>query len=223
MKWLKGIGCGALLVVIASVIYVALNDSGIVSVQYADSKNPEHLGIKSDLEESGLFQMAADDIDAVYLVPRDLQIAFMDCGQPNASYDPAQSAIVMCYELVNRLIRDYRRYAGSDSVLAASVWQTTLFVFYHELGHALIDMLDLPVTGREEDAVDQRSRGSRCATRSTTSTRHCRMTRLSLRPGSARPRRCALNALSRSCARAIGSCSPPRGRSGARSVVEPVA
>ncbi len=30
----------------------------------------------------------------------------------------------------------------------------TLFAVYHELGHALIDLLDLPVVGREEDAVD---------------------------------------------------------------------
>lgn len=30
----------------------------------------------------------------------------------------------------------------------------TLFTVYHELGHALIELLDLPVIGREEDAVD---------------------------------------------------------------------
>jgi len=30
----------------------------------------------------------------------------------------------------------------------------TLFAIYHELGHALIDLLNLPVIGREEDAVD---------------------------------------------------------------------
>ena len=29
-----------------------------------------------------------------------------------------------------------------------------LFTVYHELGHGLIDLLDLPVIGREEDAVD---------------------------------------------------------------------
>jgi hypothetical protein len=155
VKWIKRLGCGLLLLIVASVVYVAVNDSGIVSVEYADSKNADHQAIKADLESWGGFQMAADDIDAVYMVPRDLRIAFTDCGQPNASYDPAQTAILMCYELVDRLIRDYRRYAPSDSILAVSVWQTTLFVFYHELGHALIDMLDLPVTGREEDAVDQ--------------------------------------------------------------------
>ncbi len=33
----------------------------------------------------------------------------------------------------------------------------TTFVFFHELGHALVDAYDLPVTGREEDAVDQLS------------------------------------------------------------------
>ena len=33
----------------------------------------------------------------------------------------------------------------------------TAFFFYHELGHALIHVLDLPTTGREEDAVDQLS------------------------------------------------------------------
>ncbi|MDO5647153.1 DUF4344 domain-containing metallopeptidase [Paracoccus sp. (in: a-proteobacteria)] len=31
----------------------------------------------------------------------------------------------------------------------------TLWIFYHELGHALIDQLDLPVLGKEEDAADQ--------------------------------------------------------------------
>lgn len=30
----------------------------------------------------------------------------------------------------------------------------TLFAVYHEFGHALIDLLSLPVIGREEDAVD---------------------------------------------------------------------
>lgn len=30
----------------------------------------------------------------------------------------------------------------------------TLFTLYHELGHALIDKLEIPVIGREEDAVD---------------------------------------------------------------------
>jgi hypothetical protein len=32
---------------------------------------------------------------------------------------------------------------------------TVVFALMHELGHALIDVLELPIVGREEDAVDQ--------------------------------------------------------------------
>lgn len=38
--------------------------------------------------------------------------------------------------------------------MALFVIGNTLFTVYHELGHALIDLLNLPVIGREEDAVD---------------------------------------------------------------------
>ena len=30
-----------------------------------------------------------------------------------------------------------------------------MFFLFHEVGHALIDVLELPITGREEDAADQ--------------------------------------------------------------------
>lgn len=41
-----------------------------------------------------------------------------------------------------------------DDDTALFVTGNTLFTVYHELGHALIDMFDLPIVGREEDAVD---------------------------------------------------------------------
>ena len=41
---------------------------------------------------------------------------------------------------------------GDDTALF--VVGNTLFAVYHELGHALVDLLDLPIVGREEDAVD---------------------------------------------------------------------
>ena len=36
----------------------------------------------------------------------------------------------------------------------AFVAENLVFTFYHELGHALIDLLEVPVLGKEEDAVD---------------------------------------------------------------------
>lgn len=41
-----------------------------------------------------------------------------------------------------------------DEAEAQFVESNVLATFYHELGHALIDQLELPVLGREEDAAD---------------------------------------------------------------------
>ncbi len=41
-----------------------------------------------------------------------------------------------------------------DETAAGFISSNVVATFYHELGHALIDVLDLPVLGREEDAAD---------------------------------------------------------------------
>ncbi len=43
---------------------------------------------------------------------------------------------------------------GRDDDMQAYVESNLLAVFYHELGHALIDILRLPIFGQEEDAAD---------------------------------------------------------------------
>lgn len=45
--------------------------------------------------------------------------------------------------------------ASSDSEADLFVEGNLFFIGYHELGHALVFELDIPVTGREEDAVDR--------------------------------------------------------------------
>lgn len=42
----------------------------------------------------------------------------------------------------------------ADEAAAQFVTSNIISTFYHELGHALIDVLQLPVLGREEDAAD---------------------------------------------------------------------
>lgn len=45
----------------------------------------------------------------------------------------------------------------ADEAAAQFVASNVIATFYHELGHALIDVLQLPVLGREEDAADSLS------------------------------------------------------------------
>ena len=43
--------------------------------------------------------------------------------------------------------------AGEDATIAAA--SSVQFTLLHEIGHALVDVLELPITGLEETAVDQ--------------------------------------------------------------------
>jgi len=63
----------------------------------------------------------------------------------------------MCYELLEHFYEIFKPDSKSEEELDDAVFGAVAFVFYHELGHALIHILDLPVTGKEEDAVDQLS------------------------------------------------------------------
>lgn len=77
-----------------------------------------------------------------------------ECGQANAYYSPRYRSITLCYDLVADLIEKLRPSFRQDA-LGPAVLGTMLFVLIHEYGHALVHQLELPVTGREEDAVDQ--------------------------------------------------------------------
>lgn len=59
----------------------------------------------------------------------------------------------MCYELPE-LTASLLTAAGVEQTGRLTGGQT-VFALLHEVGHALIDVLDIPVAGREEDAADQ--------------------------------------------------------------------
>ena len=86
-----------------------------------------------------------------------MPVVLGECETPNAFYDPTSRQIVMCYELIDEIALDLAEVAETEEELSLGIVHTLLFIFYHELGHALTDIHDLPITGREEDAVDQLS------------------------------------------------------------------
>lgn len=47
------------------------------------------------------------------------------------------------------------RVVYSEQGLREARGDAIVFIFYHELGHALVDVFGIPITGKEEDAVDQ--------------------------------------------------------------------
>ena len=84
-------------------------------------------------------------------VPADVTLTFAECGESNSFYRPEDRVVIVCFELVDELDQMFE----DDHDRAQAVDDALLFTTLHEVGHALVSVLDLPITGREEDAVDQ--------------------------------------------------------------------
>ena len=105
-----------------------------------------------------LYKQLAQELNEYFVLPHKVQLTSDECGQVNAFYVPGDadkpSQIVMCTELVGAIVRRSGAQA-TERTPDFAVFSQLYFMLLHEVGHALIDVLDLPVVGQEEDAVDQ--------------------------------------------------------------------
>lgn len=132
-------------------------DKGNFSVEYSKVNNPTFAQMNEDFRRQRTLEGIADDLNAAIAIPENVKITFLECGQPNAFWDPQTRSINMCYELMAQMTQDFKEVAKDEDQLNQMVGGALTFAFIHELGHCLIDVLNLPSTGREEDAVDQLS------------------------------------------------------------------
>ena len=124
-------------------------------VAYAPSGDPDHEKVRELLGGDRIFENIASSLNQVVAMPGTVDIQLVDCGAPNAFYDPTSHRIIVCYELVTYFLHTFQPHAPDHADLGAAAMGATVFAFFHELGHALIHELALPSTGREEDAADQ--------------------------------------------------------------------
>ena len=100
-----------------------------------------------------------DGLDGLFVTPRPLHYVTRQCNTINAFYDKKNGAVFLCYEMIDSLLQmgqALSKGASDPKALTIEFVQDNLrFILLHESGHALIDLLDLPAVGREEDSVDQ--------------------------------------------------------------------
>lgn len=130
-------------------------DSSVGKFKLFYKPSNEHLILQQLFEKSGIFAKTVNDLNNQNLnLPVDIPITFQECGVANAFYSPSDRAVTMCYELFDTIAAGLRdTYTSEEDVLINAAY-TLIFVLYHEVGHALTDILELAVTGKEEDAVD---------------------------------------------------------------------
>lgn len=132
---------------------------------YLVPSSPELKAVHQRVESLDLLRRLPEVhwLDGLLALPGPVTYIAAECGEADAFYDPRRAHVVLCYEMLQVLYvqggerAEVLGITGVDAVEAAEdyVWANLRFIASHETGHALIDLLDLPVTGRQEDAVDQ--------------------------------------------------------------------
>jgi hypothetical protein len=133
----------------------SVSDAGDIVVQYKKPADKKLAEISRSLEQGRVLDEVVKGINEAIALPKDLKVVVDTCDEANAYYDSAARTITICLELVSYYTESF---SGDDSLsedeVAENTIQATVFTLFHEMGHALVDVYTLPITGKEEDAVD---------------------------------------------------------------------
>jgi len=98
-----------------------------------------------------------DSLNERMALPYDITITFKECDGPDASYDDTTHQVTVCYDLIDDYYDLFSIEIKDEAALDEAVKGALASALFHELGHALMDAWNLPITGKEEDAADQLS------------------------------------------------------------------
>jgi hypothetical protein len=127
-----------------------------IEIAYIPPKTTKYNAIMDRLKQRKTLEFLSQFVSPLQL-PHRFYMVTVECGVANAFYSPGQWALKLCYEYVE-LLDKIAPKAGQtkdgftrDEVVAGEIVVTLL----HEIGHAVFDMMKVPIFGREEDAADQ--------------------------------------------------------------------
>jgi hypothetical protein len=94
-----------------------------------------------------------------FRLPENLYMKAVNCdGVPNAYFfrEEDKPTIRICYELLNVMYGMIPKKPTAEGITPREAFTgMLLFAIAHEFGHAVFDIYNLPVLGRQEDAADQ--------------------------------------------------------------------
>jgi hypothetical protein len=119
---------------------------------YVPPTDPAHAQLHQRLKEVRALERLAQILSPLRL-PRRLTLKVAGCdGEVNAYYE--DDAVTVCYEYLDFVVRSMPPGIAGTPAVKVTLIGPTVDVFLHEVGHAVFDMLEIPVLGREEDAAD---------------------------------------------------------------------
>jgi hypothetical protein len=136
--------------------YQAPAANGKVTASYEEPKGEAAIQAKEILQAGGVDGIAAGFTKS-FKLPADVEIRVVN-GTDGPFYDPSNRSITLTYgfaSYVGHLLVDNFPDLQTNQRELGTEWAAIDdFILIHEWGHALIDLYDLPVLGKEEDAAD---------------------------------------------------------------------
>jgi len=149
----------------------AIQDKGDFKLVYHQTNN------YADYEswiQGQYFEDQVKWLNEKFRLPHDVTIIVGECGNENAYYNPNKKEIVYCYELIalnyqfmTLLDQHGWEFAPQlfckpaesnctkfDPTVEARTLNVIDSIFYHEFGHAIIDVYDLNIPAAHEDTAD---------------------------------------------------------------------
>lgn len=123
---------------------------------YEQPRDPQLLETYRAWKDGQLLERLRTDVLRRFNVENTLSLSIRNCGQANAAYRSDVKEVAICWELFEPLLASSLRRFGKDkSAVVHAVTSTFVFILYHELGHAFVDILKPATFGRGEDNADQ--------------------------------------------------------------------
>ncbi|MDQ3042816.1 MAG: DUF4344 domain-containing metallopeptidase [Acidobacteriota bacterium] len=131
-------------------------DKGDFIVEHSAVIRSHHFKIAQQIVDEKLLEKAADKLNRSLILPNDIYLRTKDCdGEVNAFYNADERSVNICYELTEHFYNVFRRDGLNDEKAFDKMFDAVRFALLHEIGHALIDVYNLPISVNEEDAADR--------------------------------------------------------------------
>lgn len=126
----------------------------VIHVVYDQPADKDEQTAAELLKLGGLDGVAAG-FSKNFAFPVDLTV-HAHSGDGSPFYDPATKTVNLFYGFVETTGNILRRGEPNitDNEFGKQLAAVDDFILIHELGHAFVDVFEIPITGREEDAVD---------------------------------------------------------------------
>jgi hypothetical protein len=124
-----------------------------IRVEYVPPTNPAHQPLYELLKQHRTLEKL-QEVFSPFRLPIDLTLRTIGCdGVSNAWYHRPEVSV--CYEYLNEIYQTMPKETAAGGITPHdAVLGQTFYVFGHEMGHAMFDVLKVPVIGDAENGAD---------------------------------------------------------------------